>query len=185
MKNLVVISLSVYLLEGCATAPESHTDEGTLDENNKSQPIDNTVINKEKSAIKTVHKQAMDEDDLLFYLLRREFSYWQGTPYRLGGDSKKGVDCSAFVKHIYRDSFNIHLPRTTEAQVQKGFFVYRDQLQIGDLIFFKTSNSTRHVGIYIGNNEFIHASTSKGVITSSLDNSYWKPRYWQAKRILN
>ncbi|GLS91844.1 hypothetical protein GCM10007916_29140 [Psychromonas marina] len=127
----------------------------------------------------------MSEDNLLFYLLRKEFSKWQGTPYRLGGNSKKGIDCSALVQNIYRDSFNITLPRTTETQVEQGYLVYRNQLQIGDLVFFKTGWNTRHVGIYIGNEEFIHASTSQGVITSSLNNVYWKPRYWQAKRILD
>jgi hypothetical protein len=128
---------------------------------------------------------AMNEDQLLFYLLRKEFTYWQGTPYRLGGNSKKGIDCSAFVQNVYHDGFNITLPRTTKTQVNKGYLVYKNQLRVGDLIFFKTGWRTRHVGIYIGNNEFIHASTSQGVITSSLDNVYWKNKYWQARRIID
>lgn len=128
---------------------------------------------------------SMTEDALLFFLLRQAFSQWQGTPYRFGGNSYHGIDCSALVQNIFHESFNIKLPRTTETQVKLGFHVYRDELQIGDLVFFKTGRNSRHVGIYIGNNEFIHASTSKGVITSSLDNVYWKPRYWQAKRIIN
>lgn len=127
----------------------------------------------------------MSEDALLFYLLRQAFSQWQGTPYRFGGNDKSGIDCSALVQRIYHESFNISLPRTTENQAEKGYLVYRDQLQVGDLVFFKTGWRTRHVGIYIGRDEFIHASTSKGVIISSLNNVYWKPRYWQAKRIID
>lgn len=156
------------MLAGCASQPPVST-------NTK-------AVTKAKSSD---HAENMDEDQLLFYLLRKEFFHWKGTPYRLGGDSKRGIDCSALVKNVYRDSFNLTLPRTTETQVKKGYLVYKDQLQVGDLVFFKTGWSTRHVGIYMGNNQFMHASTSKGVITSSLDNVYWKEKYWQARRILD
>jgi len=164
-----LILLSLFYLSACSTQTSRDT--------TNSFPPSVTQKNNDHSA--------MSEDALLFYLLRKEFSQWQGTPYRLGGNSKRGIDCSALVQHIYRDSFNITLPRTTEIQAKQGYLVYRDQLQIGDLVFFKTSWTTRHVGIYIGNDDFIHASTSNGVITSSLNNVYWKARYWQAKRILD
>jgi len=137
---------------------------------------------------KTVEGHAtsnMNQDELLYYLLRKEYAQWQGTPFRLGGDNRQGIDCSALVQQIYHDSFSVDLPRTTESQALQGQFVYKTQLQVGDLVFFKTGWNTRHVGIYIGKDEFIHASTSKGVITSSLNNVYWKPKYWQAKRILH
>ncbi len=167
MRKLFVIAL-LLLLGGCATPPQSNS---PVKKVSKSKPLN--------------QPQKMGEDQLLFYLLRKEYAHWQGTPYRLGGNSKNGIDCSAFVKNIYRDSFNITLPRTTETQVKKGFFVYQKQLKVGDLVFFKTGWSTRHVGIYIGERQFIHASTSKGVITSSLDNVYWNKKYWQARRILD
>ncbi|WP_284204939.1 NlpC/P60 family protein [Psychromonas marina] len=170
--NRVLICISILFLAACSTSSnrESSTSSSTKASDVKNQ---------------RTQTSNMSEDNLLFYLLRKEFSKWQGTPYRLGGNSKKGIDCSALVQNIYRDSFNITLPRTTETQVEQGYLVYRNQLQIGDLVFFKTGWNTRHVGIYIGNEEFIHASTSQGVITSSLNNVYWKPRYWQAKRILD
>ncbi len=76
------------------------------------------------------------------------------------------------------------LPRTVDEQRKLGFAVKKSQLKVGDLLFFKTGWSSRHVGIYIGNNEFMHASTSQGVMISSLDNSYWKQKYWQARRLL-
>ena len=185
MNRLVAISLSASLLGACSTVPERHVDDGSLNEEGNTTSVIAAPARDQNNINEAVDDQLMGEDQLLFYLLRREFFRWQGTPYRLGGNNKKGIDCSALVQHIYRDSFNIHLPRTTKTQVKKGLLVYRHQLQIGDLVFFKTGRDTRHVGIYIGNNQFIHASTSKGVITSSLDNIYWKPKYWQAKRILN
>lgn len=189
MMRLGAISLSFYFLSGCSVSPDIDDLAETIIDVETPNVVQHTVINKslkkDQPGAKVEENTSMDQDELLFYLLRREFSHWQGTPYRLGGNSKKGVDCSALVQHIYRDSFNISLPRTTKTQVKKGALVYRDQLQVGDLVFFKTGRHTRHVGIYMGNNEFIHASTSKGVITSSLDNMYWKPKYWQAKRILD
>lgn len=161
----------LLLLAGCSSTPPN---------------ADITNAADKSEGQKTSSSQStMQQDELLYYLLRKEYSLWQGTPYRLGGNNKSGVDCSALVKNIYHDSVNIKLPRTTETQVERGYLVYKNQLQVGDLVFFKTGWSTRHVGIYMGNNEFIHASTSRGVITSNLDNVYWKEKYWQARRIID
>jgi len=127
----------------------------------------------------------MTEGDLLFYLLRKEYNNWQGTPYRLGGNNKKGIDCSALVQNIYRNSFNIKLPRATKIQAETGYFIYKNNLEIADLVFFKTGWKARHVGIYLGDNQFLHASTSKGVMISSLDNVYWRAKYWQSRRVID
>jgi cell wall-associated NlpC family hydrolase len=116
--------------------------------------------------------------------LHTQYNGWQGTPYRLGGLSKKGIDCSGFVYLTFKQRFGITLPRTTKAQVKQGDKISRRKLKPGDLVFFKTGWRTRHVGIYIGNGKFLHASTSKGVIISKLDNVYWKKKYWRAQRIL-
>ncbi|MEE1676347.1 NlpC/P60 family protein [Agarivorans aestuarii] len=108
---------------------------------------------------------------------------WQGTPYRLGGTNKAGVDCSAFVQHLYIDVYNKTLPRTTELQLSQGTAVSLSQVQTGDLIFFKTSYKVRHVGVVYDQNHFLHASTSKGVIFSRIDNVYWAPRIIAIKRL--
>lgn len=110
-------------------------------------------------------------------------SEWKGTPYRFGGMSKSGVDCSGFVALGFNDKFGIKLPRTTDEQRSVGKSVSKSQLREGDLVFFKTGWSTRHVGIYIGNDQFLHASTSQGVMISSLNNSYWKQKYWLSRRL--
>ncbi|MGP6381125.1 NlpC/P60 family protein [Yersinia bercovieri] len=117
--------------------------------------------------------------------LNEQLRQWEGTPYRNGGLDQGGVDCSGFVYRTFRDRFDMQLPRTTVAQTTLGTKVSRDDLMPGDLVFFKTGSGQNglHVGIYDTNDEFIHASTSKGVIRSSLENVYWKRVYWQARRI--
>ncbi|MBL1320074.1 MAG: C40 family peptidase [Methylophaga sp.] len=117
--------------------------------------------------------------------LYAQYNDWRGAPYQLGGLSKEGVDCSGFVYRTFKDRFDVILPRTTATQVKRGRRVYIGQLETGDLVFFKTGWRTRHVGIYLENGRFLHASTSKGVIISRLDNVYWKNKYWRAQRILD
>jgi cell wall-associated NlpC family hydrolase len=110
------------------------------------------------------------------------YSQWAGTPYRYGGQDRSGVDCSGFIQRVYADLDGTRLPRTTEQQARIGSLVKRHQLQPADLVFFKTGWKQRHAGIYIGNGEFIHASTSRGVMISRLDNPYWDDSWWMARR---
>lgn len=112
------------------------------------------------------------------------YRQWHGTPYRLGGMSKSGVDCSGFATLLYQNVFQQTIPRTTAQQISNGDVINRSQLQYGDLVFFKTSKKVRHVGVYVGNQEFVHASTSKGVMKSRLDNPYWKKTYIASRRYL-
>lgn len=106
-----------------------------------------------------------------------------GAPYRLGGSSLKGIDCSAFVRKIY-SIFDIELPRNARAQSQVGISIDREKMVEGDLVFFRTCRSLGHVGIYIGNNEFVHASSTKKVIRiDSMDTPYFQKRFQRAVRI--
>lgn len=115
--------------------------------------------------------------------LLQHLEEWQGVPYRYGGMSRSGIDCSGFVALTFRTQFGIHLPRTTAAQIKEGKFVERTKLQAGDLVFFRPERNRRHVGIYLSDGEFIHSGTSLGVGKSSLDNPYWAKRYLQARRV--
>ena len=117
--------------------------------------------------------------------LNEQLGDWRGTPYRYGGMSRRGVDCSGFVYLTFRDKFALQLPRTTRAQSDMGTRIHKEDLLPGDLVFFKTGGGENglHVGIYDADNAFIHASTSQGVIRSSLDNVYWRKVFWQARRI--
>lgn len=114
-------------------------------------------------------------------VLEEKYEAWAGTPYRLGGLDKTGIDCSGFVQTIFTEAFDFRLPRSTSEQVHVGAPVQRQALEPLDLVFFKTGR-TQHVGIYLGKGEFLHASTSRGVIISRLDNPYWQRNYWTARR---
>ncbi|MFK2826090.1 C40 family peptidase [Bacillus sp. B190/17] len=105
-----------------------------------------------------------------------------GTPYRWGGTTPKGFDCSGFIQYAHKQ-VGIHLPRTAAQMYQKGTAVEKSAMQPGDLIFFSTyKKGASHVGIYLGNNEFIH-SASKGVRIDKVSNSYYQKRYLGSKRI--
>ncbi len=115
--------------------------------------------------------------------LTRDAMRFLGVPYAFGGTSAGGFDCSGFVQHVYA-MLGLHLPRTADAQYTEGMRV-RGALVRGDLVFFETySAGASHVGIYLGNDEFVHASSSRGVTVSSLHERYWSARYLGAKRLL-
>ncbi|MCH8558714.1 MAG: NlpC/P60 family protein [Balneolia bacterium] len=116
--------------------------------------------------------------------LLQQFEQWRGVPYRLGGITTSGVDCSAFVQNVYRDGFNVNIPRTTGEQMNAGVAVNPRQLMIGDLVFFRTGRNTLHVGIVMRNGRFMHASTSQGVIMDDLNQQYWRDRFIRARRVL-
>jgi cell wall-associated NlpC family hydrolase len=115
--------------------------------------------------------------------LYEQLARWRGTRYQLGGRGRNGIDCSGLTQVVYRDLFGKDLPRTTDDQEKVGRPVRRQALAPGDLVFFKTGLLQRHVGIYVEDGMFLHASRSKGVRLSSLDNGYWRNRYWKARRL--
>ena len=108
-----------------------------------------------------------------------------GTPYVYGGDSKSGIDCSAFTSAVYDQSVRVKLPRTAADQVNEGTPVSFEDLKFGDLMFFNTTGANpSHVGIYIGDDLFAHASEAFGVTISSIESSYYKKRYTESRRII-
>ncbi|MDO4433714.1 MAG: C40 family peptidase [Alysiella sp.] len=108
-----------------------------------------------------------------------------GVAYRFGGTSPTGFDCSGFMQYIFRKTFAVNLPRTSAEQAQMGVQVNRADLQPGDMVFFRTSgNRISHVGMYVGNNRFIHAPrTGKNIEITSLSHQYWNSRYVTARRV--
>jgi len=127
--------------------------------------------------------QYMTGTDLRLRLIDH-YSLWRGTPYKLGGNDQRGIDCSGFTQQAYRQQFDLRIPRTTDKQLHFGTEVMRADILPGDLVFFSTGVKLRHVGVYLGQNEFLHASTSRGVMISRLDNIYWNERYLQSRRIV-
>ncbi|MDZ7818441.1 MAG: NlpC/P60 family protein [Aliarcobacter sp.] len=111
------------------------------------------------------------------------YSEWKNVKYKMGGASKSGIDCSAFTQKIYKEKFGVEIPRTTKTQVDVGVEVKKSELIPGDLVFFKTGKTDRHVGIYVGNGEFLHSSI-KGVQYTKLDKPFYKKNYWTSRRII-
>jgi len=101
---------------------------------------------------------------------------WLGTRYRLGGTTKDGIDCSAFTQILYVTQYGINLPRTAREQYDATQRISRTDLKEGDLVFFNTQGGVSHVGIYLQNNKFVHAS-SGGVTISDLFEPYWERRF--------
>jgi NlpC/P60 family len=108
---------------------------------------------------------------------------WWAVPYRIGGTSKEGIDCSSFVQGLAGDAFGVQLPRTSREQAAFCNEISKEELQEGDLVFFNTGGGISHVGLYINNNKFVHASTSNGVVISDLNEHYWQRRFVKAGRM--
>ncbi|MCP1673499.1 cell wall-associated NlpC family hydrolase [Natronocella acetinitrilica] len=159
------------LLAGCASAPR--------------EPA--PVVDARPSAPAAAERSASPAPDhrlqrqAVIEALYAQHDDWAGTPYRLGGASRRGIDCSAFVQTTFASHFDRRLPRSTEGQARVGRPVARTELEAGDLVFFRTGK-TRHVGIYVESGQFLHASTSQGVMLSELDNPYWAGNWWTARR---
>ena len=115
--------------------------------------------------------------------LYAQYEEWKGTRYQIGGMSRQSVDCSGFMHITFKSRLGIVLPRSTDLQVELGQQVDKDELRPGDLVFFKTGRTLRHVGVYLEDGRFLHASSTLGVAISHLNESYWKSAYWKAKRL--
>lgn len=108
---------------------------------------------------------------------------WMGTRYRMGGTTRKGIDCSALSGHILQSCFSLSVPRTAREQFKASIPVEREDLTEGDLVFFNTTGGVSHVGVYLANDYFVHASSSQGVTISNLNESYFEKRFIRGGRI--
>ncbi|HEX5652878.1 MAG TPA: NlpC/P60 family protein [Chitinophagaceae bacterium] len=117
------------------------------------------------------------------HLLLENIDAWYGTRYRLGGTTKKGVDCSALVQSIFLGAYAVSLPRTAREQYRFSRRISRTDLKEGDLLFFNTTGGISHVGIYLQNNKFVHASASQGVTVSDMFDPYYLRRFIGAGRV--
>ena len=117
--------------------------------------------------------------------LLQKIDEWWGTPYSLGGSTKNGVDCSYFTLDVMKDIYNVNLKRTAAEQYEQSAKIEWNDLKEGDLIFFKADGrrNISHVGIYLANNKFAHASTSQGVTIGDLADPYWQRRLYSLGRV--
>jgi cell wall-associated NlpC family hydrolase len=118
--------------------------------------------------------------------MRQEIESHLGVPYKWGGTTRYGMDCSGFVSTVYQNALGMALPRKARDMYDLGVSTAEDSLQFGDLVFFVKIESAgvSHVGIYIGDNQFAHASTTRGVVISALSEAYYRKRFVGARKIL-
>jgi cell wall-associated NlpC family hydrolase len=172
MIRLTLIISLLLLFSGCSTKHyRQHSYPQKKDTSSKSTP-------------RAVPSYKPKKQNWITTALYHEYKKWYRTPYKFGGINTNGLDCSSLIQIVYRDAFSISLPRTTKDQVKKGYLVSKNSTKEGDLVFFKTGFNTRHAGIIIEQDKFMHTSQKNGVSISSLSNPYWKSRYWQSRRVL-
>ena len=167
MKLLLLVLTALLLLNGCS-----------------SKKISKPTYKAKTTKTKTSYRKNKQSGNWINRALSKEYSKWNGVAYKYGGTSRKGVDCSSLIQILYRDAFGMKIPRTTASQAKIGHQIKKNSSRDGDLVFFKTGWKTRHSGIIIEKGKFIHSSTKYGVMISSLNNPYWKSKYWQTRRVL-
>lgn len=133
-------------------------------------------------------KMNVEVERLVNAELYRFIENWWGTPYRMGGSTQKGVDCSSFTQTLMSTIYNLSVPRTAHEQKLYCIPIDFNELKEGDMVFFNTSrraNAITHVGIYLQGDQFVHASSSSGVVISSLHEAYWSRRFKGAGRVVD
>ncbi len=111
------------------------------------------------------------------------FYVWEGTRYKLGGTDTRGIDCSSFIQTLFQEKFRTELPRTSREQMILGERVDSTELSAGDLLFFRTGPTRRHVGVYMGDGQFMHVSAGSGVEIAQLHLPYWQKHFITARRL--
>ena len=176
MKKILIVTALLFSVLA-TQAQNKTTSEATVV---KSQDDDESLAKDYLSQIMGVALSATSNMKLFHFVYD-----WIGTPYRFGGSSKKGIDCSAFTKELYSEVFNLDIKRNSRDIFSMVSPVGKEELKEGDLVFFKIhSRRISHIGIYLGNNRFAHAS-SKGVAISSLDDAYYSRYFYKGGRLLS
>lgn len=153
-----------------------------VDEYVKEVPYVPTVADEAKGRVNALGLEITEGENAKLYEAIKE---WMGTPYLYGGTTKAGVDCSAFVGHIFKEVYNKKLHRVSNDIQQDVTLISKEDLREGDIVFFTNSKGrVSHVGIYLKDGLFAHSSTSRGVIISRLDDSYWSKHFYHGGRPL-
>ena len=150
-----------------------------ITDSSKSKAISSGSIKERYASLLNVKEKELDNEKLYRFI-----DNWIGVPYRIGGMDKKGVDCSGFIFLLEKEVFNKDLPRTARTMAEKIKRKHEQDLEEGDLVFFDFDGKKfSHVGFYLHNNKFVHASTSKGVIISDLKDAWYYKYFTRAGSI--
>lgn len=184
VKINVLVIFSLFIFSQCTMKPRYGYDR-KRGEYAKPKTVDKTAVKTSKSTINASKNSKSEKSKSTISKTKTLDDWiksWEGTPYKFGGTTKRGVDCSGFVMNIMRDWKGVVVPRNTSDAWKVGKSIVKKRLEPGDVVYFGNIWGVSHSGIYIGNNIFAHASSSKGVTRTSLDDAYWKPKYKGARR---
>lgn len=198
---LSIILFSIIYIAGCSSSSElskneSKKNKGVDDYNNSELVATNTLKEKtsiNKGSLESISSSIagfMDSPEFSSNLDKDEVMYkvieYLNTPYRWGGTSKNGIDCSAFVQTVMYQALGVSIPRTSYTQSEVGEDVAREDLKFGDLVFFDTRGRGRvsHVGIYMSDGYFVHSGSKTGVAVASLDSDFYSRTFLKAKRVI-
>ena len=175
LHGLLCLTVAALMLAaaGCRTSKESGS-------RKHSESYENKKFVEEYSKKLNVELTGKEDKKMV-----RALAGWLGTPYKYGGAAKTGTDCSGFVMNIYQEVYNRKLSRSANDIYEKDVKVIKkSELRMGDLIFFKIeTKKPGHVGIYIKDGKFIHASSKRGVTVNSLEETYYKKYYFASGRV--
>ena len=190
---LIYFGVSVILMSSCKLLNSLVTSELEMEEEfalenmlegapdmTKIDTSNSTETNASNKSSRKINIALCDKDNEKLY---EAIEKWYGTPYKLGGQSLKGIDCSGLAFSIYEDVYNIKLKRRAMDMVQDIKLIERKELREGDLVFFiNQKGSINHVGIYLKEDMFVHTSSSRGVTVSKLSEEYWNARFYKGGR---
>ncbi len=182
IRNLFILISFVILLSSCGMVKRGTIpwEERSARENNPPPVTITTATIPSSTTSETLSKNEKE----IVSSLDLAYKDWKGVPYVLGGTGYNGVDCSSFMQIVFADYFELELPRNTREQMKVGKSVRKNRIKLGDMVFFKTGRDSYHVGVMINNEQFLHASTSSGVMISGLQERYWSNAYLTTRRIL-
>lgn len=198
-KPFLLLIISGLLLASCGSGRKKYDAKIVIDPSTRNIPKEDTKIPSKTHATPrerevTVYSPAVTKSEAPANLKIKNIvevaQSFHGTPYRFGGTTAKGMDCSGLIFTAFKEA-DIHLPRSSRDMATKGQRINLNEVTVGDLVFFKTDRSRNvinHVGlvvdVFLGKVYFIHSSTSQGVIISSLDESYWNNAFAEVRRVI-
>ena len=177
----IVLLYSINYFTGCSGSYPRFTSVDPKEEIKEEVKEDNILVRSDEQQIPPAERNPLINENELFRLIKKNI----GVPYIYGGKDNTGFDCSGFASYIYKKGLDKKILPVTTEQYKVGRIIAQNDLKFGDLVFFNTTGRIpSHVGIFVGNNSFAHASVVKGVTISSLSSEYYKKRYVGARRVI-
>lgn len=184
---ILLLTVIFFTTNACKSSKKSSSSKKkTVDKSEKLTKSTPLLSPKDKE-IKEKYAQALgvsekDIDNLKLYYFIDE---WMGVPYKYGGKDKNGIDCSGFTSLLYREVYNKNVSGPTSSLIDLTNIISESNLKEGDMVFFhfEKKGKVSHVGVYLQNNKFVHATTKKGVMINDLNENYYKQNYFKSGRV--